>query len=81
MRFPYFSFDEVPVLWTVDFFIFQEAAVALAGTHEVVVTGARGKAAANGGSRLLTLLTPLKQSTNCKRPIKCTEKEWKIIRN
>lgn len=64
MRFPYFSFHEVPVLWTVDFFIFQEAAVALAGTHEVVVTGARGKAAANCGPWLLTLLTALKRKYN-----------------
>lgn len=49
IQFPYFSFDEVPMLWTVDFFVLQEDAVALTGTHEVVVTGARGEAAANCG--------------------------------
>lgn len=47
------------MFWTVDFFVFQEDAVALAGTHEMVVTGAGGEAAANRSSCLLTLLTVL----------------------
>lgn len=59
MTFSYFSFDEVPVLWTINFLVLQEDAVALAGAHEVVVTGARGEAAANRGPWLLTLLTAL----------------------
>lgn len=64
MRFIYFSLDEVPVLWTVDFLVLQEDAVALAGAHEVVVTGARGEATANCGPRLLTLLTALNTKHN-----------------
>lgn len=30
------------MLWTIDFLVLQEDAVALAGAHEVVVTGAGG---------------------------------------
>ena len=64
MTFPYVSLDEVPVLWTIDFLVLKEDAVALAGAHEVVVTGARGEAAANCGPWLLTLLTALKRKYN-----------------
>lgn len=56
---PYLSFTEIPVLWTVDLPVFQEHAVALAGTHEVVVTGAGGEAAAHSGPGLFTPLTVL----------------------
>lgn len=59
MTFSYFSLDEVLMLWTIDFLVLQEDAVVLAGAHEVVVTGARGEAAANCGPWLLTLLTAL----------------------
>ena len=59
MRSSYFSLDEVPVLWTIDFLVLQEDAVGLAGAHEVIVAGARGEAAANCGPWLLTLLTAL----------------------
>ncbi len=48
------------MLWTIDFLVLQEDAVALAGTHEVVVTGARCEAATNCGPWLLTLLAALK---------------------
>lgn len=45
--------------WTVDLLVLQEDTVALPGTHEVVVTGARGEAAAHRGPWPLTLLTAL----------------------
>lgn len=47
------------MLWTIDFFVLQEDTVALTGAHEVVVTCARGEAAANCSPWLLTLLTVL----------------------
>lgn len=56
---PYLSLDEVPVLWTVDFPVFQEHTVAVAGTHEVVAAGAGSEAAAHSGPRLLTPFTVL----------------------
>lgn len=52
------------MLWTIDFLVLQEDTVALAGAHEVVVTRARGEAAANRGAWLLTLLTALKTKYN-----------------
>lgn len=52
------------MLWTIDFLVLQEDAVALAGAHEVVVAGARGEAAANCGPWLLTLLTMLNKKNN-----------------
>lgn len=64
MAFAYFSLDEVPVLWTIDFFVLQEDAMTLAGAHEVVVTCARGEATANCGPWFLTLLTALKTNHN-----------------
>lgn len=64
MIFSYFSLDEILMLWTIDFLVLQEDTVALAGAHEVVVTGARGEAAGHCGSWLLTLLTVLNTKYN-----------------
>lgn len=47
------------MLWAINLLVLQEAAVALASAHEVVVAGARGEAAADGGAGLLTLLAVL----------------------
>lgn len=47
------------MLRAINLLVLQEAAVALASAHEVVVAGARGEAAADGRSRLLTLLAVL----------------------
>lgn len=59
MRCANLSLDEFFVLWAINFLVLQEAAVALASAHKVVVTCARGEAAANCCSWLLTLLTVL----------------------
>lgn len=48
------------MLWAINLLVLQEAAVTLASAHEVVVTGARGEAAADGRSCLLALLTALR---------------------
>lgn len=47
------------MLRAINLLVLQEAAVALASAHEVVVTGARGEAAADSRSWFLTLLAVL----------------------
>ena len=54
------ALDEVPVPGAVDLLVLQEDTVTLTCTHEVVIAGARGQAAAHRGSWPLTLLTALK---------------------
>lgn len=54
------------MLWTIDFLVLQEDAVALASAHEVVVAGAGGEAAAHGRPRLLALLAALSAERNGK---------------
>jgi len=51
------AFDQIPMALAIHFLIIQKDTVLGARTHEVIVAGAGGKAAAHSGSWLLAELT------------------------